>query len=63
MTPFQQNVLNLYDQYFFIDLVYGIVWLAFLVYGGQPGELFSYSCTSWIKSKYLYQTTKLNSGL
>ena len=35
--PKQERVL--YDYFFFIDLGYGIVRLAFLVYGGQPGVL------------------------
>ena len=37
MAPFQQIVWKIYDYNFFIDLVYGIVWLDFLVFGSQPG--------------------------
>ena len=42
--------------YFFIDLVYGIVWLAILVYGGQPGELKWTLANIWQRCKALLKS-------
>ena len=58
----QQNKGNLYDFYFFIDWLYGIVWLVFVVYGVQPGSFLGvvFSSDQFRSLTSPFQTETLN---